>query len=113
MPCPPKCASTSLPLHAEYDAVRAAEAAARPRHVDDCLQFAAQAWRRPLTEKEKQSLRSFYDQDHHHRTGSRQGDPRAARAHPGLARVPVPRGAAGRTAAAAQAAHQTGKWRAA
>ena len=49
------------PLHAEYVAVRAAEAAARPRHLADCLQFAAVAWRHPLSEKEKQGLRSFYD----------------------------------------------------
>jgi hypothetical protein len=37
------------------------QAAARPRHVEDCLEFASRAWRRPLTEKEKQSLRAFYD----------------------------------------------------
>ena len=49
------------PLLAEYKAVQAAETAARPRHVADCLQFASRAWRRPLSEKEKQSLRSFYD----------------------------------------------------
>ena len=49
------------PLHAEYVAMRAAEAAARPRHLADCLQFAAVAWRHPLSEKEKQGLRSFYD----------------------------------------------------
>ncbi|MCX6626795.1 MAG: DUF1595 domain-containing protein [Candidatus Solibacter sp.] len=49
------------PLYAEYLAVRAAEAAARPRHVADCLKFAATAWRRPLSEKEKQGLRTFYD----------------------------------------------------
>ena len=49
------------PLHAEYVATLAAEAAARPRHLSDCLHFAAVAWRHPLSEKEKQSLRSFYD----------------------------------------------------
>ncbi|HVF28963.1 MAG TPA: DUF1592 domain-containing protein [Pyrinomonadaceae bacterium] len=47
-------------LRAEYDAVRAAQAAARPGHVEDCLDFANRAWRRPLSEREKQSLRSFY-----------------------------------------------------
>ncbi|MEJ7615709.1 MAG: DUF1592 domain-containing protein [Pyrinomonadaceae bacterium] len=47
-------------LRAEYNAVRAAEAIARPRHVADCLSFASRAWRRPLSEREKQSLRSFY-----------------------------------------------------
>ena len=49
------------PLHADYLSVRAAEAAARPRHVADCLEFAANAWRHALSEKEKQSLRTFYD----------------------------------------------------
>jgi Protein of unknown function (DUF1592)/Protein of unknown function (DUF1588)/Protein of unknown function (DUF1587)/Protein of unknown function (DUF1595)/Protein of unknown function (DUF1585)/Cytochrome C oxidase, cbb3-type, subunit III len=49
------------PLRAHYDAVLAAQKAARPGHVADCLEFAARAWRRPLSEKEKLSLRSFYD----------------------------------------------------
>jgi mono/diheme cytochrome c family protein len=49
------------PLRANYDAVTAAQAAARPGHVKDCLEFASRAWRRPLTEKEKQGLRAFYD----------------------------------------------------
>jgi hypothetical protein len=49
------------PLVAKYKEVQAAQAAARPRHVADCLEFASRAWRRPLTEKEKQSLRTFYD----------------------------------------------------
>lgn len=49
------------PLRAEYDAVLKAQAAARPGHVKDCLEFASRAWRRPLTEKEKLSLRTFYD----------------------------------------------------
>lgn len=49
------------PLVAENKVVMAAQSAARPRHVNDCLDFAARAWRRPLTEREKQSLRSFYD----------------------------------------------------
>src|SRR5262245_9233464 len=50
-----------IPLRREYDAVIAAQAAARPGHVKDCLEFASRAWRRPLIEQEKQSLRSFYD----------------------------------------------------
>jgi mono/diheme cytochrome c family protein len=50
-----------IPLRSEYDAVLAAQAAARPGHVRDCLEFAGRAWRRALTEQEKQSLRSFYD----------------------------------------------------
>ncbi|HKQ77342.1 MAG TPA: DUF1592 domain-containing protein, partial [Blastocatellia bacterium] len=60
-----------IPLRREYDSVGAAQAAARPGRVRDCLEFASRAWRRPLTEQEKQSLRSFYDKtisadpDHH------------------------------------------------
>jgi mono/diheme cytochrome c family protein len=60
-----------IPLRREYDSVRSAQAAARRGHVEDCLQFASRAWRRSLTEKEKQSLRAFYQQtlsvDHDHR----------------------------------------------
>ncbi len=48
-------------LRREYDAVVAAQTAARPGHVKDCLEFASRAWRRPLSEKEKQNLRAFYD----------------------------------------------------
>ena len=47
------------PLVAKYKEVQAAQAAARPHHVEDCLEFASRAWRRPLTEKEKQSLRDL------------------------------------------------------
>lgn len=50
------------PLRREWDAVNAAQAAARPGHLKDCLEFASRAWRRPLTEKEKLGLRAFYDQ---------------------------------------------------
>ncbi|HEY8461689.1 MAG TPA: DUF1592 domain-containing protein, partial [Blastocatellia bacterium] len=50
-----------IPLRREYDAALAAQAAARPGHVRDCLEFASRAWRRPLTAREKQSLRAFYD----------------------------------------------------
>ena len=50
------------PLIAEYKAMQCRR---RPRPAraicHDCLDFASRAWRRPLTEKEKQSLRSFYD----------------------------------------------------
>lgn len=49
------------PLRREYDSVLAAQAAARPRHLADCLEFASRAWRRPLTEAEKLNLRSFYE----------------------------------------------------
>ena len=36
--------------------------AAQPGHVEDALQFAAKAWRRPLTPQEKDRLRRFYTQ---------------------------------------------------
>ncbi len=49
------------PLRREWDAVLSAQAAARPGHIKDCLEFASRAWRRPLTETEKQNLRAFYD----------------------------------------------------
>lgn len=61
------------PLRREYDAVVAAQIAAYPGHVDDCLRFANRAWRRPLTESEKQSLRAFY-----HKTVGEHGDHRKA-----------------------------------
>jgi hypothetical protein len=48
------------PVYAEYKAAMAAEAAAKPGQVEDCLKFASRAWRRPLSDKEKLSLRSFY-----------------------------------------------------
>ncbi|HMY70790.1 MAG TPA: DUF1592 domain-containing protein, partial [Blastocatellia bacterium] len=48
-------------LRREYDAVTAAQVAARAGHVKDCLEFAGRAWRRPLTKKEELSLRAFYD----------------------------------------------------
>ena len=49
------------PLVVEYASVQAVQAATRPHNLADALDFASQAWRRPLTEKEKQSLRAFYD----------------------------------------------------
>jgi len=48
-------------LRKTYDEARTAEKAAQPRHVDDCLEFASRAWRRPLTPKEKLALRAFYE----------------------------------------------------
>ena len=51
----------AAPLMAEYATVVAAQAAARPKRLDDCLAFASLAWRRPLTEAEKRDLRGFYD----------------------------------------------------
>jgi hypothetical protein len=60
------------PLRKQWEEMKAAQAAAQPRHIDDVVQFASQAWRRPLTPAEKQSLRAFYtkalaaDPDHDH-----------------------------------------------
>lgn len=51
----------AAPIKAQYEAVVAAQAAARPKRVNGALDFAALAWRRPLTSEEKQDLRSFYD----------------------------------------------------
>lgn len=48
-------------LRKTYDAARTAEKTALPHHVDECLDFASRAWRRPLTAKEKAGLRAFYD----------------------------------------------------
>ena len=47
-------------LKAVYDGAVKAQAAAPSGHIDDCLAFAAQAWRRPLNPAEKDRLRSFY-----------------------------------------------------
>ncbi|MBS1790231.1 MAG: DUF1592 domain-containing protein [Acidobacteria bacterium] len=48
-------------LRAHYDGVIAAQTAARPGHITDCLEFASRAWRRPLTETERLGLRAFYE----------------------------------------------------
>lgn len=47
-------------LRESYDAVMRAQLSGRPGHLDDCIQFAAKAWRRPLTGAEKDRLRAFY-----------------------------------------------------
>jgi hypothetical protein len=63
------------PLRTEYERVTAVQAAARGHHVEDCIRFASQAWRRPLTDGEKLSLRSFYSStvtsEHDHRKAIR------------------------------------------
>jgi len=59
---PAEARGYAMPLRKTYDEARAAEKAAVPRHVDDCLEFASRAWRRPLTAKEKLGLRAFYQQ---------------------------------------------------
>jgi mono/diheme cytochrome c family protein len=70
---PAEPAKYILPLRADYEKSQAAEAAARPHHLEDCLKFASEAWRRPLSEREKQSLRTFYD-----KTMTAEGDHRKA-----------------------------------
>ena len=47
-------------LKTVYDAAHKAQLAAQPGHIEDCLRFASQAWRRPLTPAEKDRLRRFY-----------------------------------------------------
>ena len=48
------------PLRQSWEEMVAAQAAARPRHIEDCIRFAGRAWRRPLSDAEKQNLRAFY-----------------------------------------------------
>ena len=43
-------------LRTEYDAIVKAQRAARPGHTDDCIRFAANAWRRPLSKAEEENL---------------------------------------------------------
>jgi Protein of unknown function (DUF1592)/Protein of unknown function (DUF1588)/Protein of unknown function (DUF1587)/Protein of unknown function (DUF1595)/Protein of unknown function (DUF1585)/Cytochrome C oxidase, cbb3-type, subunit III len=59
---PPDARQYVKPLRAQYLEVMAAEAAAKPSHVENCIEFASKAWRRPLTEREKENLRAFYRQ---------------------------------------------------
>jgi hypothetical protein len=47
-------------LRHHYDNVSMAQKTAQPGHINDCLEFASNAWRRPLAQSEKQSLREFY-----------------------------------------------------
>ncbi|MCX6592988.1 MAG: DUF1592 domain-containing protein [Acidobacteria bacterium] len=47
-------------LRAEYDAVHKSQITGQPQHIDDAVRFAAQAWRRPLTEADKADLKLFY-----------------------------------------------------
>ncbi len=47
-------------LRADYDAAWEQRRAAEPRHLDDAMRFASRAWRRPLTTREEEDLRSFY-----------------------------------------------------
>ena len=83
-------------LRATYDSANTAEKAAQPRHIEDCLEFASRAWRRPLTEKEKSALRAFYQKTLAGDSGSRPRDPNPDRAHSGGARVSLQAGTARR-----------------
>ncbi len=62
----------AAPLRKTWEEMTAAQAAAKPRHIEDVISFASRAWRRPVTESEKLSLRAFYtkslaaDPDHDH-----------------------------------------------
>lgn len=47
-------------LKTDFDFAMAAEKRAEPGHVDDAIEFASRAWRRPLTTKEEADLRAFY-----------------------------------------------------
>ena len=47
-------------LRTEYDAVQKTQIVAQPGHIDDVLEFASKAWRRPLSPAEKDKLRRFY-----------------------------------------------------
>lgn len=47
-------------LHEQYLSTQRSLAAAKPRHIDNTMQFAELAWRRPLTNDESNRLRSFY-----------------------------------------------------
>jgi hypothetical protein len=47
-------------LHNDCLAARQALADAEPQHIEQALQFAEHAWRRPLTEAEQDRLRAFY-----------------------------------------------------
>ena len=59
---PAEARAYAMSLRSTYDKARAAERAAEPRHLADCLEIASRAWRRPLTVKEKAALRTFYQQ---------------------------------------------------
>ncbi len=47
-------------LHDDYAADWARRRAAEPRQLDDAMKFASRAWRRPLSEREQEDLRAFY-----------------------------------------------------
>jgi hypothetical protein len=60
-PCPPRPASTSPPCTPSTPPCAPPRPLPARIILPDCLRFAAIAWRHPLSEKEKQGLRTFYD----------------------------------------------------
>ncbi|MEO6004864.1 MAG: DUF1592 domain-containing protein [Opitutus sp.] len=50
------------PLRKHFDVVMKARAQAEPIHLENALEFASRAWRRPLTGAEKTRLKAFYQQ---------------------------------------------------
>jgi mono/diheme cytochrome c family protein len=57
---PPEPRRFLLEQKADYEAAHAAQKAARARHLNDAIEFASRAWRRPPTAAEREQLRSFY-----------------------------------------------------
>ena len=57
---PPEPRAHVLRLQQHYQEAQDCWRAAETRHVDDALEFAALAWRRPVTEREQSALREFY-----------------------------------------------------
>ena len=90
-PCPPRRASTSPPCTPSTLPCAPPRPPPARAILPIASSFAAIAWRHPLSEKEKQSLRTFYD-----KAMTSEGDhDKAIRAlldpHSGLARIPLPR----------------------
>ena len=48
-------------LHCSYQGIQQAFKSAESRHLEDAIQFAARAWRRPLVSDERQRLRAYYN----------------------------------------------------
>ncbi len=48
------------PITASYEAAAKVQAASEPRHLDALIAFAARAYRRPLSDREKADLRTLY-----------------------------------------------------
>lgn len=59
---PPEPAKYVGRLHRQYQSIQQALLDAQPGHLADALDFAGRAWRRPLSDDERQRLRRFYQQ---------------------------------------------------